>query len=397
MDTSTHTKNTVFHTAIIGAGAAGLFCAGSFNCSKIVLEANSKPALKVGVSGGGKCNFSNRIISASDYLSQNKHFCKNALAAFKPQDFIHLLDEAHIPWEERQNGQLFSFNAQEIVRFLVKRAQEANSKILYNTRVLDIRQERNLFILDTSVGPIQAHHVVLATGGLSFPSLGANGFGIKMAHKFGWDVIEPRPALCGLTFPKEYKERLSCLAGNSLTADISCDKKSFSGQLLFTHDGISGPAVLQTSLFWEPNKPITINFLPKINVMEFLFSCKNSNETISGALAKAGLAKKIAKALLADTDRDLANATKAQLMQVAQLMNHFSIIPVGTSGYTKAEVTAGGISTRNFIPSTLEARSHSGFYAVGEVLDVTGRLGGFNLHWAWSSGFSAAKALEKMF
>lgn len=393
----THTKNTVFHTAIIGAGAAGLFCAGSFNCSKIVLEANSKPALKVGVSGGGKCNFSNRIISASDYLSQNKHFCKNALAAFKPQDFIHLLDEAHIPWEERQNGQLFSFNAQEIVRFLVKRAQEANSKILYNTRVLDIRQERNLFILDTSVGPIQAHHVVLATGGLSFPSLGANGFGIKMAHKFGWDVIEPRPALCGLTFPKEYKERLSCLAGNSLTADISCDKKSFSGQLLFTHDGISGPAVLQTSLFWEPNTPLEIDFLPNKNVMDILASYKNSNHTISSAITQAGLPKKIAKVLLGELDRDLPNATREQLAKAVQKINHFSIVPTGTSGYTKAEVTAGGISTKFFNPSTLECRTLSGFYAIGEVLDVTGRLGGFNLHWAWSSGFSVAKALEKLF
>jgi predicted Rossmann fold flavoprotein len=397
MSTYTHAKNTVFHTAIIGAGAGGLFCAGSFNHSKIVLESNPKPALKVSVSGGGKCNFSNLVVSATDYLSQNKHFCKSALAAFKPQDFIQLLNEAHISWEERQNGQLFAFDAQEIVRFLVKRAQKANSEILYNTRVLDIRREKNLFILDTSIGPVQAQHVVLATGGLSFPSLGANGFGVKMAHKFGWDVIEPRPALCGLTLPKEYKTKFSSLAGNSLTAQLSCDKKSFLGQLLFTHDGISGPVVLQTSLFWESDKAIEINFLPTVNVMDFLSSCKNSNQTISAALVQAGLSKKIAKALLGETDRDLANATKTQLLQVAKFINNFTVVPIGTSGYTKAEVTAGGISTREFNASTLESRTQPGLYAIGEVLDVTGRLGGFNLQWAWSSGFTAAKALEKLF
>ena len=390
-------KNTVFHTAIVGAGAGGLFCAGSFNHHKIVLEANAKPALKVGVSGGGKCNFSNRFVTATDYLSRNKHFCKSALAAFKPQDFIRLLDESHIPWEERQNGQLFAFDAQEIVRLLVKRAQAANTQILYNTRVLDIRKEKNLFILDTSAGPIQAQRVVLATGGLSFPALGANGFGIKMAHKFGWEVTEPRPALCGLSFPKEYKENFSALAGNSLTAKLTYEKKSFPGQLLFTHDGISGPAVLQTSLFWEPGNSIEIDFLPGKNVLEFLVSCKNANQTVSSALVQAGLAKKIAKSILHGIDCDLPNATRAQLAETARLINHFTVTPSGTSGYTKAEVTAGGISAGAFNASTFESRSVPGLYAVGEVLDVTGRLGGFNLHWAWSSGFSAAKALEKLF
>lgn len=390
-------KNTVFHTTIIGGGASGLFCAGSFDAPKIVLEANTKPALKVSVSGGGKCNFSNKSVSAADYLSQNKHFCKNALAAFKPQDFIRLLDQERIPWEERQNGQLFAKDAREIVRFLTTRAKHHNTHVALDVRALNIKQENGLFITDTSAGPIRSQYLVLAAGGLSYPALGANGFGLKIARQLGIAEIEERPALVGLTLPKEVRPRFAALAGNSVPARVWCGKKSFEGPVLFTHDGISGPAVLQISLFAEPGETVYIDFLPGQNAAAIFAAAKNSNKTFSAALAENGLPAKVAKALLGELERDLANASRAQLEAAALAVNRFAFIPAGTAGLTKAEVTAGGIDTREINPSTMEVRRIPGLYIIGELLDVTGRLGGFNLQWAWSSGFAAAKSLEKRF
>ena len=211
-------KNTVFHTAIIGAGAGGLFCAGSFNSPKVLIEHNTHPGKKISISGGGKCNFSNRFAKSTDYDCANKHFVKNALAAFKPQDFVSLLDEAGLKWEERQDGQLFAMDARDIVRFLIRRAREANTQILTDTQALDVRQENGLFTVNTSAGPVRAQRVVLATGGLSFPALGASNFGIKIARQFGLNIIPQRPALVGLTFDKALREQFFKLAGNTLNA-----------------------------------------------------------------------------------------------------------------------------------------------------------------------------------
>lgn len=390
-------KNTVFHTAVIGGGASGLFCAGSYNARKIVLEANIKPALKVSISGGGKCNFSNTYVSAEDYLSQNKHFCKNVLAAFKPQDFTRLLDQEHISWEERQNGQLFAKNARDIVHFLTTRAKRHNTQLALGVRALNVKQENGLFVTDTSAGPVRSQYLVLAAGGLSYPALGANGFGLKTARQFGLAEIEERPALVGLTLPKEIRPRFCALAGNSIQARVWCGKKSFTGPVLFTHDGVSGPAILQISLFAGPGNPIYIDFLPGQDAYAVFCAAKNSAKTFSGALSEKGMPAKIAKALLGELERDLANASRAQLEAASAAVNRFYFVPAGTAGLTKAEVTAGGIDTREINPTTFEARKTPGLYVIGELLDVTGRLGGFNLHWAWSSGFAAANALEKRF
>lgn len=396
MDTN-ELKNTVFHTVIIGAGASGLFCAGSFNARKIVLEANTTPALKVSVSGGGKCNFSNLSVSADDYISQNKHFCKNALAAFTPADFISLLEQEHIPWKERQNGQLFAKNARDIVHFLLKRARKNHSQIALGVRALGVKKENGLFVIDTSSGPVRAQYLVLASGGLSYPALGGNSFGFKIARQFGLSEIEERPALVGLTLPKELRTRFGVLAGNSLPARIGCGKRSFEGPILFTHDGISGPAVLQASLFWKSGETAWIDFLPGKKASDIFAAYKNTDKTFCSALMKEGLPKKIAKAVLGGLERDLANASRAQLEASSLAVNRFAFIPAGTAGLTKAEVTAGGIDTREINPSTFEVRRVPGLYIIGELVDVTGRLGGFNLQWAWSSGFAAAKALEKRF
>ena len=227
-----------YHTAIIGAGASGLFCAGSFEASKIVLEANDKPALKVSVSGGGKCNFSNRFVSAANYESQNKHFCKSALAAFTPNDFTALLDQAHIPWHARENGQLFATNAADIVRFLVQRAKSHHTVLSLGTRVLNIQLQPDGFVITTSKGLVHAGHLVLASGGISWPKLGGNTFGLKMARQLGLPVVEQRPVLCGLTFPKPLRLIYAPLAGSSTPVIIRQGKRSFEGDLLFTHEGI---------------------------------------------------------------------------------------------------------------------------------------------------------------
>ena len=389
-------KEAFFHTAVIGAGASGLFCAGSFDAPKIVLDGNDKPARKVGVSGGGKCNFSNRFVSAADYLSRQKHFCKSALSAFKPQNFTTLLDEQRVPWQACENGQLFGQTAEDIVRFLVRRAKAHHTTLSLGVRVLDIEKEPGGFLLVTSSGVLRAAHVVLACGGVSFPALGASSFGIKMARKFGLSVVEQRPVLCGLSFDKSLRALGVALAGSSTEVIVRQGKKSFRGPLLFTHEGISGPAVLKLSLFWQPQAPVEIDFLPGKNTMEILAAYKNSTQTISGVFSSY-LPHKMAKTLLAACDGALANATRSQLQAVVRTLHHFTFYPSGTAGYTKAEATAGGIDTREICPSTMEVRRVPNLFVTGELLDVTGNLGGFNLHWAWASGFVAGKTLGQRF
>ena len=390
------TSFPVFHTALIGAGAGGLFCAGSFNARKIVLEQNDRPALKVRVSGGGKCNFSNRFVSAKDYLSASPHFCKSALAAFGPQDFLTLLREHNIPFEERAEGQLFALRAWDIVHFLTERAQKANATILTGTRVQDVRQKDGLFILHTTRGTIRAHHVVLACGGLSFPDLGGNNSAVKLARSFGLDAVPQKPALCGLVFPKSLLGQFSALAGNSVTAEVKTGKMSFSGPLLFTHEGISGPAVLNASLYWEEGQEVAVNFLPEKNASALLYAQKNTARTFSAAL-KNELPPKITKAILAPLPDNLADASKTALQQAARALNAFSFVPERSAGYTKAEVTAGGIACTQIDPHTMESKAVRGLFVIGEALDVTGRLGGFNLHWAWSSAMAAASKLRISF
>lgn len=381
-----------FHTVIIGAGASGLFCAGSFSERKLVLEGNKKPALKVSVSGGGKCNFTNAYASAADYVCTQKHFCKSALSAFGPKDFIQLLQQNSLDFEERPGGQFFGKNAADLVRFLVRRAQQNNTQIELNTRVLGVQKMPGGFTVLTSRGKVETSHVVLACGGISFPALGASNFGVQTAQKFGLKIVPQRPALCGLVWPKEYAF-LGALTGNAVPARVSCGKHAFENALLFTHDGISGPAVLNTSLFWDENKPVSVNFLPSVNALDFLRAHKTTKQTVSQALS-GEISPKITRALLGELDVRLPDISKDFLLRAAARLNAFTFIPARTSGYTKAEVTAGGVDTTQINPSTMEVKSVPGLYIIGELLDVTGRLGGFNLQWAWSSGAAAAKALD---
>ena len=381
-----------YHTVIIGAGASGLFCAGSFNAPKIILDHNRVPGVKLGVSGGGKCNFTNRFATSANYLSQRKHFCKNALAAFKPTDFVHLLQEQNISYEERNHGQLFAHKAQDIVQFLVKRAKQANTDFSLCTQVFGIEQGPAGFMVRTSSGLLQAQHVVLATGGLSYPVLGAGPFGIQMARHFNLSVIEQRPALCGLTFPKELRPLCKALAGNSTRATVQINKHTYTEQLLFTHEGISGPAVLSASLRWKEGEPVQLNLLPDLDILAWLSAHKTVNKKVSALLNLPG---HMAQIWLGCLDRPLANASKQDLQEIVKQLTRFQFIPTGTSGYTKAEVTAGGIDTQEINPSTFEVKKVPDLYIIGELLDVTGELGGFNLHWAWASGYCAGQDLAK--
>ena len=382
-----------YHTIIIGAGASGLFCAGSFEAPKIILDHNPRPGLKVAVSGGGKCNFTNRLVTASDYQSTSKHFCKNALAAFKPQHFTELLQKSHITYEEREEGKLFAKHAGDIVRLLVQRAKAAHTDFSLSTEVLDIRQQEEGFCVHTSNGSLYAQHVVLACGGLSYPRLGASSWGIQMARKLDLPIIEQRPALCGLVVQKPLRTLCKTLAGNSTDVIIRLGKQTFTGSLLFTHEGFSGPAILSASLFWQEDMPITINFLPNVDVRTFIAHHKNSTKNLSSLLPLRG---SIAQTLLGTLDQPLSNASKTDIDTITRMLNGFTFIPAGSSGSTKAEVTAGGIDTQSINPSTFEVKQIPGLYVIGELLDVTGKLGGYNLHWAWASGFCAAKHLSKI-
>lgn len=386
-------SQSVYHTAILGAGASGLMCAGSFNQPKIIIEHNKFPGAKINVSGGGKCNFTNLSVTSANYLSGNKHFCKNALAAFSSSDFLNLLKENFISWREKEAGQLFAFDAKQITDMLYQRAKKNNTEFLFNTQLLSVFKEKDVFHIHTSSGLLKAYNVVVATGGLSFPFLGASNFGFKTAKSFGLNVVEQSPALVGVKFCKPLAEQFKKLAGNSVQAAVRAGNRQFTGSLLFTHDGVSGPAVLQASLFWTEGAPLEICFQPDIDWAKLLQEHKNSAGAVSSVLATK-MPLKIVKTLLGGRDRDIANATKAELADVVNLLSAFSFIPAGTGGYTKAEVTAGGVDTREINPTTMQTRKCEGLFFTGEVLDVTGMLGGYNLQWAWSSGFAAAKALE---
>ncbi|WP_458401831.1 NAD(P)/FAD-dependent oxidoreductase [Candidatus Avelusimicrobium sp.] len=391
---SSHEIGQHWHSIIVGAGAAGLFCAGSFAAPKLVLEHNALPGKKLAVTGGGKCNFTNIYVSASDYVSRQKHFCKSALSAFKPHDFIRLLEEQKIPFYEKEAGQLFAYQAKEIVTLLDKRARRQNTTFSYNTQVLSVAQDKNGFKVQTSKGIFYTENLVIATGGLSYPALGAGGFSAQAARSFNIDVVEQRPALVGLRAPEPVRTICKMLAGNSLTAQVKVGKHLQTGQLLFTHDGFSGPVILQSSLFWQEGEKIFINFLPTINVETFLKENKNSPDLFSKILSSF-LPVKFTKNWLAHSDVCAANAKKESLLEAAKKINCFEFIPSGTAGFTRAEVTAGGADCAAFNPSTFEHKKISGLFFIGEALDVAGRLGGYNLHWAWASAHACAKALQK--
>lgn len=380
---------------IIGAGAAGLMCAltsGRRKRSVVVLEHAGKIANKVRISGGGRCNFTNLSMSSDHYASRNPRFCKSALARFTPHDAIFMMENHGIRYYEKEEGQLFCKGSSgDVIRMFQRECSDAGVDIFTCCRIDAIRKE-DCFIVTTNLGTVESSSLVIATGGLSYPKLGATDIGMRIATQFGLKVTALKPALVPLTLGKEDLKNLGELSGVSLDAIVSCNKFSFEGKILFTHRGLSGPAILQSSLYWEKGNPVTIDLLPWKDPYSLLVARHGSKMKIENLLSAnlpGRFAKKWCELFIAP--KVMNQYTVGELREIAYRLRHWQILPEGTEGYTKAEVTLGGVDTEELSSRTMEAKKVPGLYFIGEVVDVTGHLGGYNLHWAWSSGHAAGQ------
>ena len=394
-----------FDVAVIGAGAAGMMCAavaGQRGKSVVLIDHAEKLAEKIRISGGGRCNFTNLDTTPQNFLSQNPHFCKSALSRYTPQDFLALLKRYAIPFHEKHKGQLFcDRSAEDIITMLKAECDLGKVSWRMPVSVESINKEGDLYLIATSAGPIRAQQVVIATGGLSIPKIGATDFAFRIAKQFGIKIIEPRPALVPLTFDETSWQRFVPLAGIALEVDIETgDKKSrgyFREDLLFTHRGLSGPAVLQISSYWQNRTGLTLNLLPQLDVAQELVSLKNQVKKNLGNVVAQWLPARLAEGwLLANDfspDARLADLPDKQLRRLGESLNRWEISPSGSEGFRKAEVTIGGVDTRALSQQSMMANAVPGLYFIGEAVDVTGWLGGYNFQWAWASGTAAGLAV----
>ena len=389
---------------VIGGGAAGLFCAieaGKRGRSVVVLEHADRIGKKIAISGGGRCNFTNLYTTADNFISRNPHFCKSALARYTPADFISLVEKHGIAYHEKKLGQLFcDGSSQQIIEMLLTEARAAGVEIRCGSTVRDVRSEppasaggssRNFFI-KTNEDNFHSESLVVATGGLSIAPLGATDFGYRLARQFGLTIVEPWPALVPFTLAPETLRALAPLSGISIDATVSCDGHQFRENILITHRGLSGPAVLQISSYWQPGLGINVNLLPDHDALELLREHENKELTLANFLSQF-LPRRFAVAWCALNfpSQPLKRYTPRELVDIAEKLNRWEITPTGTEGYRKAEVTAGGISTMELSSQTMAAKKVPGLYFIGEVVDVTGQLGGYNFQWAWASGYAAGQ------
>ena len=398
--------NKQFDVAVIGAGAAGMMCAavaGQRGKRVVLIDHASRLAEKIRISGGGRCNFTNLYTSPANFLSENSHFCKSALSRYTPQDFLSLMKRHGIAWHEKHKGQLFcDDSAEDIIRMLKAECDAGKVQWRMPCAVEGVlAAEDGGYVLNTSSGEISAENIVIATGGLSIPKIGATDFAHKIARQFGIKVIEPRPALVPLTFDAKSWEPFVPLSGISLEVDIEAgEKKSkivFREDLLFTHKGLSGPGVLQISSYWQPGTPIRINLLPELDVAEDLIQAKTTTrKNLANYLAQY-LPARLVDGLLAahgfDGDLKIPDMQDKRLRALGEKLNRWELLPDGSEGYRKAEVTRGGIDTRALSQQSMMVTKVPGLYFIGESVDVTGWLGGFNFQWAWASGSAAGMAL----
>jgi predicted Rossmann fold flavoprotein len=390
-----HLNNTR-DVIIIGGGAAGLFCAieaGKRHRKVLVIEHNPTPGKKILISGGGRCNFTNLYTTDKNFLSANPHFCKSALARFTPEDFIALVEKHRIAYHEKKLGQLFcDGSAQQIIDMLLEECHAAGVEIRSGCRVGKIEKRANSFLVETNHGSFACESLVVATGGLSIPKIGATDFGYRVAREFGLRIQPTRPALVPFTFAAQKLETLKELSGISVDALVSCDDATFRENLLLTHRGLSGPAVLQISSYWKPGEAISINLLPEFDAEAILFDARNSDVHLTNLLSEY-LPRRFAQAWceLFAPSHALRSYSSDELKAIAQRLNKWQLVPDGTEGYKNAEVTAGGIASNELSSKTMEARKVAGLYFIGEVVDVTGHLGGFNFQWAWASAFAAGQ------
>ncbi|MEJ1497496.1 MAG: NAD(P)/FAD-dependent oxidoreductase [Candidatus Sedimenticola sp. (ex Thyasira tokunagai)] len=387
-----------YDVIIIGAGASGLMCAmtaGQRGRRVLVLEHAAKVGRKILISGGGRCNFTNIYVEAENYLSANPHFCKSALKRYTQWDFIALVEKYAIPYHERDHGQLFCDNsAREILDMLLAECRGAAVTIKTECEVMAItHQER--FLLQTEGGDFSADSLVIATGGLSIPSMGASDFGLQVARQFGHEVLPPRAGLVPFMFSDHYKTISERLSGIAVKATLACGAHSFTENILFTHRGLSGPAVLQISNYWRPGDIVSVNLLPGRDAEELLLGIKRQQPK---SLLRNPLAEYLPKRLLLEleqllwpdfADRPVGDFPNKLLLEIATGISDWQLKPSTTEGYRTAEVTLGGVDTAQLSSKSMESRCRSGLFFIGEVVDVAGHLGGYNFQWAWSSGYAA--------
>ncbi|MCE1250997.1 MAG: NAD(P)/FAD-dependent oxidoreductase [Comamonadaceae bacterium] len=405
-----------FDAIVIGAGAAGLLCAalaGQRGLRVLLIDHAERVAEKIRISGGGRCNFTNRELDVRapqrHYVGQNPQFCRSALSRYTPQDFIALLQQHGLAFHEKHKGQLFlDRSAQDLIDLLLAECARGQVTHWQPCRVKNVaflaasadQSSASSYQIDTDKGPVQARSLVLATGGLSIPAIGASDFGHRLARQFGLPVVAPRPGLVPLTFDGTAWAPYAQLAGLALPVEISCGAKkeriAFHADLLFTHRGLSGPAVLQISSYWQPGQPLGINLAPHTDLAAHLLAAKaQSKKRIANELATL-LPSRLAEAWCsqsADWQRPINEASDKALLRLAEQLACWQLTPTGTEGYKKAEVTLGGVDTRALSQQSMECKAQPGLYCIGEVVDITGWLGGYNFQWAWASAAACARAL----
>lgn len=405
-------KKLTKDVVIIGAGAAGMMCAieaGKRGRNVILVDHARKLAEKIRISGGGRCNFTNRHVKAENFLSGNPHFCRSALARFTPQDFTALIEKHGIRYHEKKSGQLFcDDSSQQVIDMLQSECAAAGvdwqmpsqvKQVEYVKANKETQDNEQKFILTTERNTIETSSLVIATGGLSIPQIGASAFGYQIANQFDIRVTPLRPGLVSLTFATEDFVGFKDISGVAIDAEVSCKGASFRESILFTHRGLSGPAILQISSYWQPGEFIHINLLPQQDVRQIFSTHKQGVALLPNLLARY-LPKRFVQAWCSAILTQLSIAAKpmnqyidGELCQIADKLHNWQTLPSGTAGYKKAEVTLGGVDTHELSSKTMESKRIHGLFFIGEVIDVTGHLGGFNFQWAWSSGCAAGQVV----
>ncbi|MBP1861910.1 BaiN/RdsA family NAD(P)/FAD-dependent oxidoreductase [Rhizobium herbae] len=390
-----------YDVVIIGAGAAGMMAAieaGKRGRRVVVLDHAKAPGEKIRISGGGRCNFTNIHASPKNFLSANPHFCKSALARYTPQDFVSLVDSHGIAWHEKTLGQLFcDDSAKDIIRMLLTEMKDARAVLRLGAQIQSVEKTLSGFRVVTADGMIDCSSLVIASGGKSIPKMGATGFAYRIAEQFGLPLIETRPALVPLTLDPAQLESLSLLAGVAVDAEARSGKAAFEEAVLITHRGLSGPAILQISSYWREGGDIRLGLLPRVDIAALLKAARRENgrQALQTALAES-LPKRLAQFFTETagfSNRPLADLSDKGIDAFCLGIKDWTITPAGSEGYRTAEVTLGGVDTRALDSRSMQARDVPGLYFIGECVDVTGWLGGYNFQWAWASGFSAGQTV----
>jgi predicted Rossmann fold flavoprotein len=394
-----------YDALVLGGGAAGLMTAwqaGLRGKRVRVLERSNKAGRKILMSGGGRCNFTNLYVSEDNFICSNPHFVKSALNRYTAWDFIGKVIEHEVPYHERKHGQLFCDNkARDILNLLLDECAQVGAEVSTRCDITDITYtaDNRLYHVSTSQGVMKTPALVVATGGLSIPSMGTTPFGYEIAKQFGMRVLPLRASLVPYTFDGALRDMFSRLSGNAIDVEIRFGSTVFNEAMLFTHRGLSGPVVLQISNYWIPGQAITVDLMPGLDAAQLLIDAKTSRPR---SLVRTVLQQHLPKSLVVEletlwwkpvADTPLADITNAQLNEIGEKLNYWALAPAGTEGYKTAEVTLGGVHTDDLSSKTMESKTQPGLYFVGEVVDVTGHLGGFNFQWAWSSGFACGQSL----